>query len=356
VALLAGAGLLLKSFMRVEAVNPGFEGKQVLLMRITSARLSSEMIDRVATLPGIQAVGAIRSFEPRNPDIAITAEGQPSLRAPLSSERVTAAFFQAMSVPLRKGRHFTEEDGRANVAIINETMAKAFWPREDPIGKRFKRGASESTSRWLTVIGVVSDMRRRGLERDAVSEFYEPGVEPSMELAIHTTADPLEHVASVRQVIRSLDAQAVVGRVTTAEDLLAELGAARRFQTWLIAVFAGLGLALSAIGIYGVMHYAVAQRTHEMGIRIALGARTSNVLWLVIGEGLRLVLIGVVAGLLVAVQLTGVMTHLLFEVSSTDPAILAMVPLVLAMVALVACYLPARRASKVDPIVALHYE
>jgi putative ABC transport system permease protein len=356
VALLAGAGLLLKSFMRVEAVNPGFEGKQVLLMRITSARLSSEMIDRVATLPGIQAVGAIRSFEPRNPDIAITAEGQPSLRAPLASERVTAGFFQAMSVPLRKGRHFTEEDGRANVAIINETMAKTFWPQEDPIGRRFKRGASESTSRWMTVIGVVGDMRRRGLERDAVSEFYEPAIEPSMELAIRTTTDPVGHVASVRQVIRSFDGHAVVGRVTTVENHLEELGAARRFQTWLIAVFAGLGLALAAIGIYGVMHYAVAQRTHEMGVRIALGARVSNVLWLVIGEGLRLVLIGVAAGLLVAVQLTGVMAHLLFEVSSTDPAILAMVPLVLAMVALVACYLPARRASKVDPIVALRYE
>lgn len=356
VALLAGAGLLLKSFMRVEAVNPGFEGKQVLLMRITSARLSPEMIDRVAALPGIQAVGAIRSFEPRNPDIAITAEGQPSLRAPLTSERVMAGFFQAMTVPLRKGRHFIEEDGRANVAIINETMARTFWAREDPMGKRFKRGASESTSRWMTVIGVVGDMRRRGLERDAVSEFYEPGIEPSMELAIRTTTNPVGHVASVRQVIRSFDGHAIVGRVTTVENHVEELGAARRFQTWLIVVFAGLGLALSAIGIYGVMHYAVAQRIHEMGIRIALGARISNVLWLVIGEGLRLVLIGVAAGLLVAVQLTGVMARLLFEVSSTDPAIFAMVPVVLAMVALLACYLPARRASKVDPIVALRYE
>jgi predicted permease len=356
VALLAGAGLLLKSFMRVETVNPGFEGKQVLLVRVTSARLSPEMIDRIASLPGVQAVGAIRSFEPMNPDIAITAEGRPSLRAPLTSERVTAGFFQAMGVPLRQGRHFTDEDGRADVAIINETMAKTFWPREDPIGKRFKRGASESTSRWMTVIGVVGDMRRRGLERDAVSEFYEPEIEPGMELAIRTTANPLRHVGSVRQVIRSFDGHAVVGRVTTAEDHLEELGAARRFQTWLIAVFAGLGLVLSAIGIYGVMHYAVVQRTHEMGIRIALGAGGSHVLWLVIGEGLRLALIGVAAGLLAALQLTGVMARLLFEVSSTDPAIFAIVPVVLAMVVVLACYLPARRASRVDPIVALRYE
>ena len=135
-----------------------------------------------------------------------------------------------------------------------------------------------------------------------------------------------------------------------------ELGASRRFQTWLIAVFAGLGLVLSAIGIYGVMHYAVAQRTHEMGIRIALGAGGAHVLWLVIGEGLRLALIGVAAGLLAALQLTGVMAHLLFEVSSTDPAIFAIVPVMLVMVAVLACYLPARRASKVDPIVALRYE
>jgi putative ABC transport system permease protein len=356
VALLAGAGLLLKSFMRVESVNPGFEGKRVLLVRVTSARLSREMIDRIATLPGVQAVGAIGSFEPRNPDIAIAAEGQPSLRAPLASERVTAGFFQAMSVPLRNGRHFTEGDRRANVAIINETMAKTFWPQEDPIGRRFKRGASESTSPWITVVGVVGDMRRRGLERDVVSEFYETGTEPSMELAIRTTIDPLGHVASLRHVIRSFDEHAVVGRVTTVDNHLEELGAARRFQTWLIAVFAGLGLVLSAIGIYGVMHYAVAQRTHEMGIRIALGAEGAHVLWLVIGEGLRLALIGVAAGLLGALQLTGVMARLLFEVSSTDPAIFAIVPVVLAMVAGLACYLPARRASKVDPIVALRYE
>jgi len=155
---------------------------------------------------------------------------------------VTARFFQAMSVPLRKGRFLTEQDGSANVAIINETMAKTFWPREDPIGKRFKRGSSDSTSRWMTVIGVVGDMRRRGLERDAVSEFYVPEIEPSMELAIRTTTDPLGHVASVRHVIRSFDGTAVVGRVTTVEKHLEELGAARRFYTWLIAVFAGLGL------------------------------------------------------------------------------------------------------------------
>jgi len=355
VALLAGAGLLLKSFVRVETVNPGFEAKQVLLVRINSARLSRELLDRIASLPGVQAVGAIRSFDPMNPDIAITAEGQPSLRAPLTSERVTAGFFQAMRVPLRTGRHFTEEDGRG-MAIINQTMAKTFWPREDPIGKRFKRGASDSTSRWMTVIGVVGDMRRRGLERDAVSEFYEPEIEPSMELAIRTTTDPLGQVASVRQVIRSFDGHAVIGRVATAENHLEELGAARRFQTWLIAVFAGLGLVLSAIGIYGVMHYAVAQRTHEMGIRIALGAGGSHVLWLVIGEGLRLALIGVAAGLLAALQLTGVMARLLFEVSATDPAIFAIVPVMLTIVAVLACYLPARRASKVDPIVALRYE
>jgi putative ABC transport system permease protein len=355
VALLAGAGLLLKSFVRVETVNPGFEAKQVLLVRINSARLSRELLDRIASLPGVQAVGAIRSFDPMNPDIAITAEGQPSLRAPLTSERVTAGFFQAMRVPLRTGRHFTEEDGRG-MAIINETMAKTFWPREDPIGKRFKRGASESTSRWMTVIGVVGDMRRRGLERDAVSEFYEPEIEPSMELAIRTATDPLGHIASVRQVIRSFDGHVVIGRVTTVENHLEELGAARRFQTWLIAVFAGLGLVLSAIGIYGVMHYAVVQRTHEMGIRIALGAGGSHVLWLVIGEGLRLALIGVAAGLLAALQLTGVMARLLFEVSATDPAIFAIVPVMLTMVAVLACYLPARRASKVDPIVALRYE
>jgi putative ABC transport system permease protein len=356
VALLAGAGLLLKSFMRVETVSPGFEGQRVLLVRITIARLSREMIDRIASLPDVQAAGAIGSFEPRNPDIAITVEGQPSLGAPLASERVTAGFFQAMGVPLRRGRFFNDADHEENVALINETMAKTFWPREDPIGKRFKRGASDSKSRWISVIGVVGDMRRRGLERDAVSEFYESAIEPNMELAVRTTTDPAGHVTNVRQVIRAFDRNAVVGRVTTGEHHLEEFGAARRFHTWLITVFAILALALAAIGIYGVMHYAVAQRTHEMGIRIALGANVSHVVWLVIGEGLRLVLMGVAAGLLAALQLTGVMAHLLFEVSATDPVTFGIVPVVLVMVALMACYLPARRASKVDPIVALRDE
>jgi predicted permease len=356
VALLAGASLLMKSFIRVQTVNPGFEGKQVLLVRVIRPMLSREMIDRIATVPGVRAVGAIQSFEPRNPDEPITAEGQPSLKAPLTFERVTAGFFQAMRVPLRKGRFLTEQDSHANVALINETMANTFWPHGDPIGKRFKRGGSESTSRWMTVVGVIGDMRRRGLERDAVSEFYLSEIEPGMDLAIRTTTDPLGLVPSVRQVIRSLDRNAVVGRVTTVENHMGELGAARRFQTWLISIFAGLGLVLSAIGIYGVMHYAVAQRTHEMGVRIALGARVSDVLWLVIGEGLRFVLIGVAAGLLAALQLTGVLAHLLFEVSTTDPATFAMVPLLLIMVALLACYLPARRASQVDPIAALRCE
>jgi putative ABC transport system permease protein len=356
VALLAGAGLLLKSFMQVETINPGFEGKQVLLARITSARLSQEMFDRIANMPGVLAVGAIQSFEPRNPDQPITAEGQPSLKVPLTFERVTAGFFRAMGVPLRRGRLLTEQDSPGSVALINETMAKTFWPLEDPVGKRFKRGTSASTSRWMTVVGVVGDMRRRGLERDAVSEFYFPEIESSMELVIRTTTDPLGYVPSIRQVIRSVDRNAVVGRVTTVQNHIEQLGAARRFHTWLIAIFAGLALGLSAIGMYGLMHYSVAQRTHEMGIRIALGARGSDVSWLVIGEGLRLVLFGVAVGLLAALQLTGVMAQLLFEVSPTDPATFAIVPVVLAMVAVLACYLPARRASKVDPVVALRYE
>lgn len=356
VALLAGAGLLIKSFMRLEAVNPGFDAERILLVRVTSQILSRELIDRIASVPGIQAAGAIQSFEPRNPDQQITAEGLPSPRAPLTFQRVTSGFFEAMGVPLRKGRRLTEQDSRTDVTVINETMAKTYWRQEDPIGKRFKRGGSESTSRWLTVVGVVGDMRRGGLERDAVSEFYLAATDSNMDLVIRAIADPLAVVPSVRHVIHTFDRNAVVGRITTVENRLEELGATRRFQTWLLAVFAGLALALSAIGIYGVMRYAVAQRTHEMGIRIAVGAGASDVLWLVMGQGLRLVLIGIAAGLLAAFQLTRVMTHLLFEVSPTDSATFAMVPLVLAAVALLACYVPARRASRVDPIVALRYE
>ena len=356
VALLAGAGLLLKSFMQVQTVPPGFEATHVLLVRVTGKRLSPEMFERIASVPQVEAVAAIQSFEPMNPDQPITVEGRPVLRAPLTFGRVTAGFFQAMRVPLRRGRVLTEQDNRTSVAVINETMAKTFWPSEDPVGKRFKRGSSESRSPWMTVVGVVGDMRRGGLERDAVSEFYVTEFASTMDLVIRTTNDPVMYAPSIREVIRSVDGNAVMGRITTLESHMEQLSGTRRFHTWLIAIFAGLALALAAIGIYGLMHYSVAQRTHEMGIRMALGARGAQVSWLVIGEGLRLVVLGLVVGLLVAFQLTGVMAHLLFEVSPTDPATFAIVALVLSLVALVACYLPARKASQVDPLVALRCE
>jgi predicted permease len=356
VALLAGAGLLVKSLVRLQAVNPGFEPERILLVSVTSQMLSRELMDQIASVPGIQAVGAIQSFEPRNPDQQITVDGFPSIGAPLTFQRVTSGFFEAMGVPVRKGGRLTEQDSRTAVAVINETMAKTYWRQEDPIGKRFKRGGSESTSRWMSVVGVVADMRRGGLERAAVSEFYLPETDTSMDLAIRTIGNPLAVVPSIRHAIRTFDRNAVVGRITTVENRLEEFGAARRFQTWLIALFAGLALALSAIGIYGVMQYTVIQRTHEMGVRIALGAGVSDVLWLVMGEGLRLVLLGIAAGLFVASQLSGVMRHLLFEVSPMDSGTFVTVPLVLTAVALLACYVPALRASRVEPLVALRHE
>ena len=351
IVLLAGAGLLVKSFIHLQDVNPGFKPGQVLLMRVTTPAVSREMMERIAGLPGVEAAGAISDFTfTRNPDQLITIEGRSTPKRPVTSDRVSPGFFQAMGVRLLSGRFFNEQDGRAKVAIINQTMAKTFWPNEDPIGKRFGHEGSN------TVIGVIQDMRRRGLEREIVSEFYVRGIQPNMDLAIRTASDPLSVVPSVREAVRSFDRNAAISEVTTLEGRMQELDASRRFQTLLIAIFAGVALLLSAVGIYGVMHYAVTQRTHELGVRIALGARTSVILSLVIGEGLKAALTGVMLGLAGALALTRVMTHLLFEVSATDPAVFALVPTILIAVASLACCLPARRASKVDPIVALRHE
>lgn len=374
VALLVGAGLLIRSFLRLQSVDPGFKPEGVLLARVSLPRSATrtqaqtvaffhQAIERVEALPGVRAVGVIEDLiMRRNPDNMITVEG----RAPdgaghgggeLIGEFISHDFFQALAVPLLKGRFFSTQESRASrVAIINETLARRFFPGEDPIGKRFKFGGPQSSESWHEIVGVVGDLRRQRLEKQAVSEVYTPDASDNMDLLARVGSDPLALAGAVRREIRSVDPNATVYGLTTGTQLVEKLSAGRRFQTGLLTLFAMVALVLATIGIYGVMRYAVEQRTHEFGIRLALGARSADVLRLVIGQGMRLTLIGVATGLLASFALSRVMTQLLFGVSATDPATFAGVALALMGAAFLACYLPARRATKVDPLTSLRHE
>lgn len=242
------------------------------------------------------------------------------------------------------------------MTIINETMARRFWPGEEAVGKRFKLGPAQSTFPWLTVVGVVGDMRRQGLERQPIAQLFRPYLqspERRLILLVRAGGDPTRLASAVRSEIRALDKNVLVSSSLTLEDLLARNVAQRRFQTWLLALFSALALLLSAVGIYGVMSYAVTQSRRELGIRMALGAQARDVLKLVVGQGMLLTVLGVGIGLLAASALTRVLAGLLFEVTPSDPVTFIAAPLVLLAVALLACFVPAQRATKVDPMIAL---
>jgi predicted permease len=325
-------------------------------------RTFEQLQERIGALPGVQRVGAITNLLiARNPEEAITVEGRPVIperqdNVLVNTDDVTPGFFQAMGVTLLKGRFFTYQEQNARVTIVNDAFARRFFPGEDPVGRRFKEGGPDAKDAWITIVGVVGDMHRQGLEKQPVPEFFFPSSEPTMDIAVRTSAEPSTVAPEVREVIRSVYREAIVIKMETVEESLGELGAQRRFQTWLLSAFALLALALSAVGVYGILHFAVAQRTREFGVRIALGASDANLLRLVLVDGMKLPCIGLTIGLGAAFVLTRVMEHLLFGVKATDPITFVGVAAVLLAVALVACWLPARRASRVDPIVALRYE
>jgi predicted permease len=384
IVLLAGAGLLVRSFLAVEAVDLGFQPEHVLTMRITMAAgtaqsrvlaLHDQVLERVASLPDVKAVGAIEDlFELGNlGNLGLRAiEGRaPEPRdkwTPLIWQSVSGDYFQAMGASLLRGRYFSDQDGPNSplVAVIDENMARRYWPNEYPLGKRFKgqdpRGYNDD---WVTVIGVVRNMRRNGLERESVPHVFEwykqatshgiAGLAPP-DLIVRTTHDPLRATASLRALVRNLDRTAIISSVTTMKEQLSEQLSPRRFETSLLGLFSLTALLLAVVGMFALLHYSVAQRTHEMGVRIALGAQPNQVLHLVMYEGVRLAVIGVVVGILGAVALTRLISSLLFGVRATDPGTFAGVAVLLILTALLACYIPARRAMRVDPMVALRYE
>jgi putative ABC transport system permease protein len=277
---------------------------------------------------------------------------------------VSPDYFQTLGIPLLRGRLFSAQDNTQTpfAVVINQALARAYWGAEDPVGKRFKLINRQSGLPWMTVVGVVGSIRQKGLNNDPYPEFYTPFTQelqlwarPSL-LLIRAAGDPLSLVAAVKSQIWAVDKDQTITAVQTMDEIVARSLGPRRFNLWLLGVFATLALVLASVGIYGVISYAVSQRTREIGIRLALGAAPRDVLRLVVRQGMSLALIGVALGLVAALTLTRVMKELLFNVSTTDPATFALITLLLVVVALIASYIPARRATKVDPLVALRRE
>jgi putative ABC transport system permease protein len=270
-------------------------------------------------------------------------------------------YFQTMGIPLIEGRPFQATDTAQTppVIVINQSMARRWWPNESPLGKRIKQGFPQSKTPYREIVGVVGDVKQDGPDTRQLEEVFYPeaqNTDNAMTMVVRTAGDPLSMAATVEKEIHALDSNLPVARVQPMTQYFSEALARRRFSTLLLGIFGALALVLAAVGIYGVMAYSVAQRTHEIGIRVALGAQRNGILMLVVGQGLRFAFLGVVAGLSGAFVLTRWMASLLFGVTATDPVTFAAVTVVLMSIAVAACYVPARRAMKVDPMVALRYE
>jgi len=367
--LLTGAGLMVRSFVRLQSVDPGFRPEKLLVMRIDLHVGKSEAqqiayfndaIERVRTLPGVVSAGAITEFLRSDPEDSVAIEGRAPQQPGPCDDVIAGAYFEAAGIPLKRGRVFSDEDreGTPAVAIVNDTMARTYWPGEDPIGKRF-RFPSRKPSAWITVVGVAGDMHRQGLEKNVAPQVFQPHAQWSdnmLDVIVRTSGDAAAMAPVVQREIQSMDKSVAKFGVTTVEQQLGEQTAERRFQTSLIGIFSLVALLLSAIGIYGLMHYFVAQRTNEIGVRIAMGAVYRDVLGLVLRQGLLLAGVGIVIGLAGAVGVTRLISSLLYGVTPTDLVTFAGAPVILFGVAVVACWIPGHRAARIDPMVALRLE
>ncbi len=366
--LLIGAGLMIRSFLRILDTNPGFRAEQTAVWRIEPGKkyqnaaqivaLYSTLTERVAALPGVVSVGLTDTLPlGRNRSWDVRVKGQQQREGVEVFPRlIDAGYLNTMGITVRTGRDFTKLDTFKSepVMIISEALAHRLFPGQDSIGQQTMTGDRE-----YRVIGVVNDVRHSSLEKAAEPEMYFPlaqATSNSVELVVRTTLPPESLALEVRQALQSVDANLPVRDFRTLDQIVAQSVSPRRFVTLLLGGFAGLALVLAALGIYGVISFSVAQRIPEIGIRLALGAQSSDVLKLVLGQGARLIVTGVVIGLLAAFVLTRVMQSMLFGVQATDPLTFTIIPSLLALVALLACYMPARKATKVDPMIALRYE
>jgi len=376
--LLTGAGLLARSFERLQSVDLGFRADHLLTMNLQLSRTRyqgkqgaefyRQLIERVQGLPGVVSAGATTAiFIGTLPNSSnFTIEDRPPMAASEQIEApidfVTPGYFRAMGIPLLMGRELTEQDdgSRQPVALINKTFADRFWPDQDPTGKRFKFGDATSDDPWLTIVGVVGDVRRTGYDSAVRCESFLPYTQRSfmgfMTLVVRTSTEPSSIIPIVREQVTEIYSDQPISHIMTMDQMLGEMTAQRRLNLVLFAILAGVALLLAVIGIHAVMSYSVAQRTHEIGVRVALGARAAQVVGLVIRQALALTVVGVTFGLVGAFLLTRLMTSLLYEVSATDPAVFMIAPLAMASVAIASCVIAARRATSVDPIVALRWE
>ncbi len=375
--LLIGAGLMIRTFISFQRVNPGIRTDHLLTMKLAlpyakyrepqqQAAFFQQAMERIKALPGVQSVGAVSDL-PLSGEGGVytfTIEGRPSTSTqddPVAVWRaVNPDYFRTMGMQLRRGREFTERDqpGAPEPVIINETLARRFWPGEDPIGKRVQIYDLEPRP-WREIVGVITDIKSVDLSADPAAEIYAPFSQrprTQMTLIARTTVKPEELAAAMRAAIQSADKEQPVYRVRTMEQFFSDAVAAPRATMFLLGMLAVAALILAAVGIYGVMAYAVTRRTREIGVRMALGARGDDVLRMVVKQGMRFALAGVAIGLAAAFALTRLMKDLLFGVRPTDPATFAALALLLTGVALLACYLPARRATKVDPLIALRQD
>jgi putative ABC transport system permease protein len=377
VMLLIGAGLLVKSFWRLLNVDPGINKERVLTMQLSllGQRYANkqgvdafypQLLERVQALPGVRDAAVSNSLPPDSLEFSdvFTIEGrqlgQDQVPPIAYGIRVSQDYFSTLAIPLRRGRYFNAADSAApRVTIINEATARQFFPNEDPIGKRLNIGMSQPPD-WSQIVGVVADVKYNGLAAEAQPAFYQPLTQETSQglfLIIKTdAADPLSLAAAVRNEVRSLDRDLPVAKVQALEQRFVSGVSLQRFSAMLIGLFAALALILASVGIYGVISYSVTQRTHEIGVRIALGARSRDVLVLVVKQGMALTAIGVSIGLIASFALTRLMKTLLFGVGAKDPLTFGAIAVLMIVVALVACYIPARRATKVDPMIALRYE
>lgn len=375
--LLVGAGLLIKSFWQLLQTDPGYRTDRVLTTGIPAPRTKypepsqvatfyQEVLRHIEALPGTTAAGYVSLLPLGGNDIwnSFEIEGRPpsapGSRTEARSQVASPNYFDTINIPVLRGRVFTERDANnmPPVIVVNETFARRYFPGEDPVGKRLVFSGDNPVRR--EIVGVVGDVRHQGLDKEASPEYYLSYLQSpnyNLKLVVRSaSADPGDLASAVRGVIREVDKDQLVGEMKTMETLVAESVAPRRFNMTLLGVFATVALVLASIGIFGVISYSVTQRTREIGIRMALGAQKGDVLRIVIKQGMTLALVGVMLGLLGAFALTRVMSSLLYGISATDPLTFTTVALLLTTTALLACYIPARRATKVDPLVALRYE
>ncbi|MEK6281433.1 MAG: ABC transporter permease [Acidobacteriota bacterium] len=373
--LLIGAGLMIKSFIRLQQTSLGFNPDDVLAVSLTlsdsrypedrqQAAFFQQALERIQSLNGVHSAGATTSLPltltMSGSDFRI--EGHPEPEAGkemiINTSSVSPGYFRTLGVPLMKGRDFSDRDNSdaSRTAIINNDLARIYFPSEDPIGKRITFTDGES---WISIVGVTADVKRLGQDTNAKPEVYFPYLQvpaSSMSLVVRSASEPLSLVTAVKSQIQMIDKDLPLDDAESMQQILSDSNSGRRFNMLLLTVFAMVALVLAIVGIYGVMSYTVTQRTHEIGIRVAIGAQSRDVFRMVIGQGMMLALIGVAFGLAGALALTRLMTTMLFGVEPTDPVTFVSIAVLLTAVALVACYIPGRRATKVNPIEALRYE